>query len=224
MKKSLLLVVVFSFAVSTTVQAQSKEEPYDLWDLLLGVKAGVSVSTLTKVNGDYKFCPTANIYTEVFVNPHFSMTFEAGYSRKGINNVIVTENQIYRIAEDMRDQYYYGPNHPYTYNLDYINTGYLLKYYFNQHIGIYSGICFSTMVNAKSTVADVNWNIKKHLHSSDYNIPIGAEIVLGKNFMIDGRWNWSPRKVTNSNHAFMLLGKAHNQTFTLTVGYKTLLF
>ena len=77
MKKSLLFAVLLSFTINTTVQAQLKEEAYDLWDLLLGGRVGASASTLTKTGGDIKIWPTATVFTEVFVNPHLSMTFEA---------------------------------------------------------------------------------------------------------------------------------------------------
>ena len=136
MKKSLLFAVLLSFTINTTVQAQLKEEAYDLWDLLLGGRVGASASTLTKTGGDIKIWPTATVFTEVFVNPHLSMTFEASYVRKGANNVIVDES---RITPEARQRYQeegieilLGPNNPYTYNLDYMNTTYLLKYYLNR--------------------------------------------------------------------------------------------
>lgn len=234
MKKSLLFAVLLSFTINTTIQAQLKEEPYDLWDLLIGGKVGASASTLTKTGGDIKFWPTGSIYTEVFVNPHFSMTFEAGYVRKGANNVIVDE---WRLPEDARQHYaeqgteiLLGSNHPYTYNFDYISTTYLLKYYIKQDVDVpvqlafYTGLSFATLVNAKSKIGDISSDIKSHLHGGDFCVPVGAEVLLGRNFTIDGRWNWSPRRVAKSEKADILLGLARNQSFSLTLGYKFLVF
>ena len=234
MKKSLLFAVLFSFTINTTVQAQLKEEAYDLWDLLLGGRVGASASTLTKTGGDIKIWPTATVFTEVFVNPHLSMTFEASYVRKGANNVIVDES---RITPEARQRYQeegieilLGPNNPYTYNLDYINTTYLLKYYLKQDVDVpvqvafYTGLNFGTLVSAKSKVQDISRDIKKHLHGGDFSLPVGVEVVLGRKFTIDGRWNWSPRKISDSEFSEMILGKARNQSFSLTVGYKFLVF
>ena len=234
MKKSLLFAVLLSFTINTTVQAQLREEAYDLWDLLIGGKVGASVSTLTKTGGDIKIWPTVGIYTEVFVNPHFSMTFEASYNRKGANNVIVDE---WKIPEETRKRYaeegieiLAGPNHPYTYNLDYISSTYLLKYYLKQDVDVpvqlafYTGLSFGTLVGAKSKVDDISTNIKKHLHGGDFSIPLGVEVLLGRNLTIDGRWNWAPRRVAKSEMADILLGPARNQFFSLTLGYKILVF
>lgn len=234
MKKSLLFAVLFSFTINTTVQAQLKEEAYDLWDLLIGGKVGASASTLTKTGGDVKIWPTASIYTEVFVNPHFSMTFEAGYSRKGANNVIVDE---WKLTEEARQRYaeqgtevLLGPAHPYTYNLDYMTTSYLLKYYIKQDVDVpvqlafYTGLSFGTLVNAKAKVDDISRDIKKHLHGGDFSVPLGVEVLFGRNLTIDGRWNWSPRRIADSEMAETLLGPARNQHFSLTLGYKFLVF
>lgn len=234
MKKSLLFAVLLSFTINTTVQAQLKEEAYDLWDLLLGGRVGASASTLTKTGGDIKFWPTASVFTEVFVNPHLSMTFEASYVRKGANNVIAEE---WRITDEARQRYaeegveiLLGPNNPYTYNFDYINTTYLLKYYIKQDVDVpvqlafYTGLSFGTLVSAKSKVQDINRDIKKHLHGGDFSLPVGVEVVLGRKFTIDGRWNWSPRKISKSEMSEALLGKARNQSFAVTLGYKFLVF
>lgn len=226
MKKSLLFAVLLSFTINATVQAQLRKEPYDLWDLLIGGKAGASASTLTKTGGDYKFWPTASIYTEVFVNQHFSMSVEVAYNRKGVDNVVIDESTV---SEDLRYDYLLGANYPYTYNLDYITTSYLLKYYFNQHFGLYTGLGFSTLVSAKSKVPNqegnqVSSNMSSHLYGGDFNVPVGVEIVLGQNFTIDGRWNWSPRKIAKSDLGKGLLGQARHQYFSLTLGYKFLVF
>lgn len=236
MKKSLLFAVLFSFTINTTVQAQLKEEAYDLWDLLIGGKVGASASTLTKTGGDVKIWPTVGIYTEVFVNPHFSMTFEAAYSRKGANNVIVDEWKFGNLPEEDRQLYQeqvpYGSAHPYTFNLDYMITSYLLKYYIKQDVDVpvqlafYTGLSFGTLVNARAKVDDTSHNIKKHLHGGDFSVPLGVEVLLGRNFTIDGRWNWSPRKIANNDSELggVLLGPARNQHFSLTLGYKFLVF
>ncbi|MBR6455628.1 MAG: outer membrane beta-barrel protein [Prevotella sp.] len=236
MKKSLLFAVLFSFTINTTVQAQLRDEPYDLWDLLIGGKVGASASTLTKIGGDIKFWPTGSIYTEVFVNPHFSMTFEAGYSRKGANNVIVDEWRFGNLPEDDRQLYEeqvpHGPAHPYTHNFDYMTTSYLMKYYIKQDVDVpvqlafYSGLSFSTLVSAKSKVGDISHDIKKHLHGGDFSVPLGVELLFGRNFTIDGRWNWSPRKIANNDSELgkVLFGPARNQYFSLTLGYKFLVF
>ena len=221
MKKILFFAVLLSFAVNTTVQAQLRDDPYDLWDVLVGGRVGVSASTLTKNDGDYKIWPCASIFTEVFVNPSFSMTFEAGYSRKGSNNVTIDGSVI--PAED-KENLLFGPEHPYTYNLDYINTTYLVKYLVKQRIGFYTGLCFSTLVSARAKVDGISTDIRDEMHGGDFSIPVGVEIILGKNLLIDGRWNWSPRRVTDTSKAQLLLGKARNQFFSLTVGYRIQVF
>ena len=217
MKKILFFVAMLSFAVNTA-HAQLKDEPYDYMDLVVGGKIGASAATLTKLGGDYKIFPYGGIYAELYFSKKISMALEVSYSRKGTNNVIVQGEQI---ADDWREEFsHWGEEYPYNYTFDYINTSYLFKYYLAPSINIYTGLCLGRMVSAKAKFADKDVNIKSIVHSGDFSIPVGAELLLGKRLTVDGRWNWSPRGIAKGDNAKRLLGNPCHNFFSVTLGYK----
>ena len=217
MKKILFFVAMLSFAVNTA-HAQLREEPYDYMDLVVGGKIGASAATLTKLGGDYKLFPYGSFYAELYLSQKISMALEVSYSRKGTNNVIVQGEQI---PEEWREEFsHWGEEYPYNYHIDYLNTSYLFKFHPVPIINVYTGLCLGRMLSANATFADKDVNIRSIVHSGDFSVPVGAEILIGKHLTIDGRWNWSPRGISKGDEAKRLLGKPCNNFFSVTVGYK----
>ena len=108
--------------------------------------------------------------------------------------------------------------------LDYFTTSYLAKYFVTKNVAVYSGLGFSTLLNAKSETMGHSSNIKDNLHGSEFVLPVGAELLLNNHFTVDLRWNWSPRPLAKNDKAKSILGKSRNQYLALTVGYKFQVF
>ena len=199
MKKYILAILLIACSLG---QAKA-QDLYDSWDILAGVKAGVSMSTLTKLSGDPMIGPHGAAMVETFLTPYLAWEIEVQLTHKGMRNV-----------------YYQGVNGPYEYRFDYVGTSNLWKYVFlGQHLDVYTGWTVGRLFNAKSEFEGHSTNIRGHLHYTDFAVPFGAEVRFGR-FCLDARWNWCPVKLADSDKAKNILGPARHQSFIFTVGYK----
>ena len=205
--KKILMAIALMVAGVNGATAQSNYE-YDIWDVIVGGKVGASATTLTKLNADFQFFPTAAAYAEMYLNKKMSMSLEVSYAHRGGKSIY---------AKNVPE------NGPYTYNMHYINTSYLFKYFPVKRLGVYSGLTLGRMFAAKAKKDHTN-DIMDELHKGDFSVPVGLEYTIGEHFTVDARWNWSPRWIAKTNKAKLILGKTRNQAFMLTVGYKLQVF
>ena len=218
MKKIFLAVVLafcgFNYASAQTYQTKydyeyynRKPYEYDYMDVLLYGKAGGSGAMITNQGGDIMWGPAGGFGVELYFRTYFSCAFEAFFSHKGGSNI-----------------YHSGSETNYDYRLDYFTTSYLAKYFVTKNVAVYSGLGFSTLLNAKSETMGHSSKIKDNLHGSEFVLPVGAELLLNNHFTVDLRWNWSPRPLAKNDKAKSILGKSRNQYLALTVGYKFQVF
>ena len=218
MKKIFLAVVLafcgFNYASAQHYQTEydyeyyhQKPYEYDYMDVLLYGKAGGSGATITKQGGDIMWGPAGGFGVELYFRTYFSMAFEAFFSHKGGSNIRHS-----------------GYDTNYDYRLDYFTTSYLAKYFVTKNVAVYSGLGFSTLLNAKSETMGQSSNIKDNLHGAEFVLPVGAELLLNNHFTVDLRWNWSPRPLAKTDKGKSILGKSRNQYLALTVGYKFQVF
>lgn len=217
--KKIFLAVIMAFCGINYATAQNyltkydyeyyhqKPYQYDYMDVLLYGKAGGSAAMLTKQGGDILWGPAGGFGVELYFRQYFSMAFEAFFSHKGGTGI-----------------HHDGYDTSYEYRLDYLTTSYLAKYFVTKNVAVYTGLGFSTLLNAKSETMGHSSNIKDDLHGSEFILPVGAELLLKNHFTVDLRWNWSPRALASSNKAKSILGKSRNQYLALTVGYKFQVF
>ncbi|WP_234396386.1 PorT family protein [Prevotella dentasini] len=90
------------------------------WDLYVGARLGLNASNLPGLNGNMKTGITGGVFMEVFVFPNLAADIEVEYSHQGSGNVYHT------VATDADAVFRSGP---YDYNIKYINTNYLARWY-----------------------------------------------------------------------------------------------
>lgn len=209
--KRLILAITLVFASLSSVTAQSKYN-YEVWDVVVGGKLGVGTSTLTSVDADRQVFPYGSIYGELYVGNTTTMSLEVGYAHKGGNNVAGTAK----------------PGAPeatiYDFNLNYINLSYIVKYLPTKNLGVYAGLSMGRMVDAKAKTEGESLNIIDDLKKGDFSFPLGVEYTIARNWTVDLRYHLSPSTIAKSEGAKSILGKAHNQLISLTVGYKIQVF
>ena len=226
MAKKFFITFLFSALFVSTLEAQVYPDQQRHWrepfDLYVGPKVGVSYSQFTKVGGDPVIFGTVGGFVEVFFTNRLGMNVELLYTHQGGSNIyhdITTKTTL----EDGTVMTTTEPSGPYDYNLDYINTVYKLKYYFTKEISVYTGFHLGTFVNAKSVFGGEKTNIREYLHRQA-SIPIGVSYETD-NLVFEANYNWPMRMLANrDSKAEQVLGKARQNLFLLTVGYKFKVF
>lgn len=202
--KRLSIIIVAALMSIATASAQG----YESTDILVGIKAGPTYTTLTGLGGKYKLGGTLGAYLEMYFTDNIVMDLEVAYNMKGSSDVPLLNS-----PEKLRN-----------YDLHYLSATYMLKYSFNRHLGLYGGLNVSVLTYGKIKKDGQTMDLRDHLHQGDFGPVVGAEYVIGDKWTIDGRWMWSPRKIARDDLAYKNIGNTRNQTFTLTLGYKFQIF
>lgn len=204
--KRLILAITLVFAGLSSMSAQRKYN-YEVWDVVVGGKLGVGTSTFTSVDADRQVFPYGSIYGELYVGNTTTMSLEVAYAHKGGNNVAGAPE-----------------GGTYDFNLNYINLSYIVKYLPTKNLGVYAGLSMGRMFDAKAKTAGKSTDIMDDLKKGDFSFPLGVEYTIARNWTVDLRYHFSPSTIAKSNGAKSVLGKAHNQLISLTVGYKIQVF
>lgn len=188
------------------------------WDGFVTPKVGIVASKMPGMSGQPKIGITFGAALEVFVLKNLAVDVDLNYSRQGATNSHFVERVYY---PDLLEYAYEGGS--YTYNLDYINTDYLVRWYpiADQPLSFYSGIHLSRLIGAHSKMKDSesSSSIRSELHSGDVAIPVGATYEFGQ-WTVDGRFYYSPWHIAKSYRAKQILGNATNAAISVTIGYK----
>lgn len=196
--KRILLLAVFAVAFLSHVTAQ-KHEP---WDIFITPKAGVAYTGFTSQNCEFRPGFIGGASVEVFFFPHFALDTELTFSMEGANKV---DSDI-----DNRD---------YNYNLNFINTDYLFKWYIGNHFNVFTGLHLGRIVWAKADGV----KIKNELRRGTFAFPAGIGLDLG-NWTIDARFNYSFYKIAKTDLAKQVLQNAAMMGGFVTIGYKIQVF
>lgn len=197
----MVLLPLFCF---TTTNAQG----YESSDIIVGFKAGPVASTLTGLDGKYKFGATAAGYVQIFFLDNLAFDIELAYTQQGTNDAPRLS-----VPEEKCD-----------YKLDYLNTNYIVKYYFKDNMSVYGGLNTGIILRAKAQKGNETRSLRDHIHSGDFGTVVGLEYVIKNKWTVDARWQWNPRKIAETDVLKKEIGNARHQTFSLTVGYKFQVF
>ena len=201
---------LFLAFVLNTSGVGSASAQYEIWDVLVGGKVGGSAGMLTKRTCDPLWGPYGGVYAEMYLNKWLSMSLEVAAAHKGADNV----------KTRVDDGYAY-----YQYRMDYINTSYLFNVHmFRQHLSLYTGLSLGRAFNAKAMRNNHSVDIMDYVHKGEFTVPVGVELTIGKHITLDGRWHWSPLKISDSERATRAFGASRHQFFSVTLGYKTQVF
>lgn len=193
---------------------------HELWDIYVAPQLGIGISALPGGGGIPEVGITGGGFVEVFVRKNLAIDVGLNFSHQGGNNVAydatVTDADGNSIAQGQK----------YDYNLNYINTDYLCRWYpwSYKTLSVYTGLHLARLVHAKSKLHDgAITNIRRELHKGDVAIPVGISYEW-KQWQLDGRFFYSLRHIARTDKAKMVLGNATNTMLSVTVAYKIQVF
>ena len=98
-------------------------------------------------------------------------------------------------------------------NYDFINIPILANFYVAPNFALKIGLQPAFVASAKAKNDKVETDVKDHLQSITFDIPIGASYEIS-DFVIDARYNLGLAKVNKND------GSIRNSVIQITVGYK----
>lgn len=212
-------------AIETLNQHSHPTGEHELWDGYIAPKVGLGISSLPGAGGRPELGFVGGVYVEAFVAKNLGLSMELTYQHQGANRVRYSEYAAIANADGEIVDHTVNTAR-YDYNLDYINTYYLIHWYPwpTRPISFYTGLQLSRLVNAKSEVKGSSTaDIKDRLHKGELNIPIGVSWEVGQ-WEFDARYFFSPREIAKTRQAKAILGNARNMSLSLTVAYRIRIF
>ena len=187
------------------------------WDIYAAPKVGLNLSNVLGLDCNMKPGLVAGGYIEVFVAKNIAIDVEMEYSQQGASgiyrNISTTDDYGNPIIQK------YGPC---NFNLHYINTNYLVRWYpwadlsWSFTTGIHTGYVISAHAKKKHG-EDIN--LKDHIYKGDVAIPLGISYEW-KQWQLEARYNVFFRKLARSNEAKELMRNARNNMLEVTLGYR----
>ena len=199
--KKYLLAIVAVLMFGTNIRAQK----YGPWDMYIGPRAGVVVNNFTTCDGgDYNIGALAGFNAEVFFTKHISLNMGFNYTRQGYKNL----------------EHYYTS---YDYNLDYVNTEFLFRYYPGYRFCVFTGLDFGRLVRSRIVLENGSErSINSYLHRGTVAIPVGMAVNF-KNIDLNVAYRYQLNKLGRASFN-KYIGDAHNQSLTASIFYKIRLF
>lgn len=190
-------------ATAITTQAQN-----ELGELTIKPMAGLSISNITKLEGDATKNLCAGIEGELGLDNNFSISAGVVYAVQGTKAGHV---EMYNSAGILTEGDFKIKN-------QYVNVPILANYYVLPGLAIKAGIQPSYLVKTtfeakaakESGEADVDMEFKKF----DFSIPVGLSYELG-GLVLDARYNWGLLNVLKNSEE-----TCRNSVFMVTLGYK----
>lgn len=198
---------------------------HSLWDGYVGPKLGVGISSMPGIGGAPEGGVVVGGFFDVFVAKNLSLSFELTYQHQGANDVH------YAQLEDVTDANgnvtgQVVNSGKYNYNLNYINTSYLIHWYpwSYRPVSFYTGLQLERLISANSHLKGGDTHgIRDELYKGEFSIPVGATYEW-KQWLFDARYYISPRKLARTHKAKEILGNARNMMLSFTVAYRIQIF
>lgn len=215
----------FNNALKTIKQDAHPTGEHNLWDGYVGPKLGVGISSMPGAGGLPEVGVVGGGFFDVFVAKNLSLSFELLYQHQGGNHLHHTEMIDVPDAQGVGSQQV-ADRGSYNYNLDYINTAYLIHWYpwSYRPVSFYTGLQMMRMVNASCRrKGGSKVNIEDDLFNGEFDIPVGATYEW-KQWQLDARYYISPRKLAGSKRAKQIIGNARNMMLSVTIAYRIQIF
>lgn len=185
---------------STNIRAQK----YGPWDIYIGPRAGVVMNEFTTCDGDPKIGLLAGFNAEVFFSRHVALMMGVNYTNQGCNDVT------YRYTK-------------YDYDLHYINTEFLFRYYPGYRFCVFAGLDFGRVVKPRIiSQQGAESSINSYLHKGTVALPVGMAVNF-KNIELNVSYRYQLNKIARSSFD-NYLGDARNQSLSASIFYKIRLF
>lgn len=188
MKKTII------FAVSLFMLLQAKAQ-----HVHFGIKAGLNASSLnypdnsdmqTKIG--FNVGLLAHIHTS---NKMWAIQPELYYSQEGAKSKSNSDNSL---------------------NLGYLNLPVLAQYMFNNGFRLEAGPQVGFLMSAKSKSGNISADVKDHMQSAVFSIPLGAGYLTTGGLGFDARYNFGISNIDKSDYG----AKTHSNVFQFDVFYQ----
>src|SRR5690242_18507949 len=101
-------------------------------------------------------------------------------------------------------------------DLGYLNLPVLIQYMFDNGFRLEAGPQVGFLMNAKSKVGNTSTDIKDHMKSAVFSIPLGVGYLTTGGLGFDARYNFGIRNINKSDYGY----KEHSHVFQFDVFYQ----
>lgn len=193
--KKIAFTVISLFAIGSTAFSQ------DARNFGWGVKAGLNVSSISKISADAKAGFTAGLFADYRFNDWFGASVDLLFSRQGAK---------YKQGDEI------------TMKTNYLNIPILANFYVWNDLAFKIGIQPSIFLSAKNKGTidgqDVTVSTSDGYKGADFAFPIGLSYEFFHKLILDARYNIGVANVFKGDVMDGL--KAKNNYFTISVGYR----
>ncbi|MBP5257292.1 MAG: porin family protein [Prevotella sp.] len=219
MRKTLIITLLLTL-VSTTMMAQTPKTKYEKLDFYLIPRAGITINNFTDVKGKIRPGIVIGGMVEAFITPRLAVDMDIHFTTQGCNDCKWKHTITY--AQSGETTVERGSR---NYRLRYLNTAYLIRYYLNDDLSVYTGLNMGRLVFARYTErhGGQTHSCKNYFHNGDVAFPVGVTYDINK-WSFDARYNITTRRITNATISKALLHNSRNSTFMFTLGYKCRMF
>jgi hypothetical protein len=188
MKKTII------FAATLFVMLQAKAQ-----DAHFGVKAGLNASSLN-------YPDNSDMQTKIGFNAGFLAHIHTS------NKMWAFQPELYYSTEGAKSK----SNSNESLNLGYLNLPVLIQYMFDNGFRLEAGPQVGFLMSAKSKMGDVSTDVKDHMKSAVFSIPVGLGYLTTGGLGFDARYNFGISNVNKSGYG----PKVHSNVFQFDVFYQ----
>ena len=207
MKRLFLLALCI---ISMTAQLSAKKYFHEEYDVVAGPKVGVNYYNLTSLGGKGGIAPVIGGQGTFYITPKIAIGLEAYWTKGGTKDV--NQGSIEYNGIDIGK---------YDVTMNFININFLLKYYLNPNISIFTGLNEENVLSPKLKTANAGEiDAESDLAKMGISIPFGVSYEFNKKWSVALQYNLGLKKYAGSNEdAKIYLRNAENQQVMLSVGY-----
>jgi hypothetical protein len=189
MKKTTIIL-----ATTFLIMLQAKAQ-----DVHFGVKAGLNASSLNYNNN-------SDMQTKIGFNAGFLAHIHTS------SKMWAFQPELYYSSEGAKSK----SNSNSSTDLGYLNIPVLIQYMFDNGFRIEAGPQVGFLMNAKYKVGNNSTDIKNHLKSAVFSIPVGLGYVTMSGFGFDARYNFGISNINKSDYG----GTVHSNVFQFDIFYQ----
>lgn len=203
--KRILVALVFFFGIMSAVNAQSSH--FEQYDVVVTPHVGATYSYLNSNVDKWRFGVAGGASVSYYFSRKIATEFDLTYSWLGAKDLYQSSNT--QIG-------------PYNYDLHYINTDVLAKWYVMKDLSLFTGLHLGKLFSAKQKFDGQTTEVKDFMSRGHIAVPVGAAYDFGK-LCLDARYYFPINKLPNKDNPDGIL---HPNTraigVVVTVGYKIL--
>lgn len=205
--RKIFAAIVFCLGMTGTVCAQNSL--FNEYDIVVTPRIGATYSYLNSNVDSWMFGPAAGASVTYYFSKRVAAEFDINYAWMGTKNLYVNGNMAAG---------------PFNYDLHYINTDVVARWYPIKNLNIFTGIHVGTLVSAKQKYNGETAEVKDFMNRGHVAVPAGLAYDFGK-VTLDARYYFPINKLPQKDNPN---GIIHPNTRAIgavvTLGYKIQVF